>query len=262
MDTRVSPRSRPVRIVTSMLMVLALALGLVATAPAAESHAAPGYVSTTYTKPKKGQSNAGVTALQQRLVKAKVLESRYVTGYYGDLTAKAVKKFQKSQKFKQTGKVGPGTWKRLVKVTGQIKITKKKATAAKKKTTVVKGIDSRCLKGKAICVDKTSSKLRWMVDGKVKMTMDARFGGPGHRTREGSFKVFMKSYNHTSTIYNTWMPRAMFFSGGQAVHYSPDFAARGYNGASHGCVNVRNWSKINSLYKQVKVGTKVVVYRS
>ena len=36
------------------------------------------------------------------------------------------------------------------------------------------------------------------------------------------------------------MPYAMFFSGGQAVHYSPDFAARGYNGASHGCVNVRN----------------------
>ena len=32
------------------------------------------------------------------------------------------------------------------------------------------------------------------------------------------------------------MPFAMFFSGGQAVHYSPDFAAVGYAGASHGCV--------------------------
>ena len=29
------------------------------------------------------------------------------------------------------------------------------------------------------------------------------------------------------------MPYAMFFSGGQAVHYLPAFAARGYNGASH-----------------------------
>jgi hypothetical protein len=32
----------------------------------------------------------------------------------------------------------------------------------------------------------------------------------------------------------------MFFGGGQAVHYSPDFAARGYNGASHGCVTLRS----------------------
>ena len=52
----------------------------------------------------------------------------------------------------------------------------------------------------------------------------------------------------------------MFFSGGQAVHYSPDFAARGYAGASHGCVNVRDLSAIKSLYSQVAVGDKVIVY--
>ena len=58
------------------------------------------------------------------------------------------------------------------------------------------------------------------------------------------------------------MPFAMFFSGGQAVHYSPDFAANGYNGASHGCVNVRDYGAIASLFDQVPLGTKVVVYRS
>jgi lipoprotein-anchoring transpeptidase ErfK/SrfK len=58
------------------------------------------------------------------------------------------------------------------------------------------------------------------------------------------------------------MPYAMFFSGGQAVHYSSDFAARGYNGASHGCVNVRDLAKIQALFDQVKVGDKVIVYRS
>jgi lipoprotein-anchoring transpeptidase ErfK/SrfK len=57
------------------------------------------------------------------------------------------------------------------------------------------------------------------------------------------------------------MPYAMFFSGGQAVHYSPDFAARGYNGASHGCVNVRNLAGIQSLFAQARVGDKVIVYR-
>jgi hypothetical protein len=45
---------------------------------------------------------------------------------------------------------------------------------------------------------------------------------------------------HFSSLYATSMPYAMFFGGGQVVHYSPDFAARGYNGASHGCVNARN----------------------
>ncbi len=56
------------------------------------------------------------------------------------------------------------------------------------------------------------------------------------------------------------MPYAMFFSGGQAVHYSADFAARGYNGASHGCVNVRDKGKLSALFDQVQVGDKVVVY--
>ena len=57
------------------------------------------------------------------------------------------------------------------------------------------------------------------------------------------------------------MPYAMFFSGGQAVHYSSDFAARGYNGASHGCVNVRDLGKIKILFDEVQVGDKVIVYR-
>jgi lipoprotein-anchoring transpeptidase ErfK/SrfK len=58
------------------------------------------------------------------------------------------------------------------------------------------------------------------------------------------------------------MPYAMFFSGGQAVHDSPDFAANGYNGASHGCVNVRDLGAVQSLFDQVGVGDRVVVYWS
>ena len=58
------------------------------------------------------------------------------------------------------------------------------------------------------------------------------------------------------------MPYSMFFSRGQAVHYSSDFAARGYAGASHGCVNVRDYAGLASLFGQVSTGDKVVVYRS
>jgi lipoprotein-anchoring transpeptidase ErfK/SrfK len=58
------------------------------------------------------------------------------------------------------------------------------------------------------------------------------------------------------------MPFSMFFSGDEAVHYSSDFAARGYNGCSHGCVNVRNYSAIQQLFAEAQVGDKVVVYWS
>jgi hypothetical protein len=123
-------------------------------------------------------------------------------------------------------------------------------------------LDKRCKTGRALCADKTSRTLRWVVDGKIRMHMDARFGAASMPTREGQFAVAWKSRDHVSSLYNTPMPYAMFFSGGQAVHYSPDFAAVGYDGASHGCVNTRDLKKISALFDLVKVGDKVVVYRS
>jgi lipoprotein-anchoring transpeptidase ErfK/SrfK len=65
-----------------------------------------------------------------------------------------------------------------------------------------------------------------------------------------------------SSIYKTPMPYAMFFSGGQAIHYSPDFKARGYNGASHGCVNMRDKKKIAWIFARVKVGDRVLIYNA
>ena len=94
------------------------------------------------------------------------------------------------------------------------------------------------------------------------MTVDVRFGSSELPTREGVFSVYRKSRDHVSSLYHTSMPFAMFFSGGQAVHYSPDFAAHGYNGASHGCVNVRDYGAMASLFDQVPLGTRVVIYWS
>ncbi|HSV37649.1 MAG TPA: L,D-transpeptidase, partial [Nocardioidaceae bacterium] len=123
-------------------------------------------------------------------------------------------------------------------------------------------LDPRCTTGRALCVDKASSSVRWVVDGEVLLSLDARFGGNGYFTREGAFSVYLKSRDHVSDLYDTSMPFAMFFSGGQAVHYSPDFAANGYNGASHGCVNTRDYDEIAWLFDRVEVGDKVIVYWS
>jgi L,D-transpeptidase-like protein/putative peptidoglycan binding protein len=220
----------------------------------APAQAATSYVSTTYTAPKKGQTNSGVKALQRRLVKAKTLAPAYVTSYFGDLTESAVKKFQRNNGLTANGRVSRTTWNKLVAKTGKIKIGSSSSSVK---------IDRRCkVSGRSLCIDKRTDKLYYMKDSKIIRTYDARFGCAATRTREGQFSVLWKSRHHVSSIYHTPMPYAMFFSGGQAVHYSADFARRGYNGCSHGCVNIRNRAGIAWIFDQVRVGDRVVVYRS
>jgi hypothetical protein len=141
-----------------------------------------------------------------------------------------------------------------------------KATTAKKPATSSSAIakyrlDRRCMtKGRVLCINKKTRKLVYLVNGKPTQVMDVRFGSSRTPTRNGVFRVYRKSKNHVSSLYGSKMPYAMFFSGGQAVHYSSDFRARGYNGASHGCVNVRDKKKIAWVYARFKINDKVVVY--
>ena len=242
-----------IRLLLGVVMATALIGAVTGTEPVAPAaQAATTYVSTTYTAPKKGQTTSGVKALQQRLVKAKTLDPGLVTSYFGPKTEAAVKKFQKANHLRATGEVSRATWTKLVDTTGQIKITK----ASSK-------IDERCeVGGRSLCIDKTTDKLYYLEDSEVVRTFDARFGCAATRTREGRFSVLWKSRDHVSSIYHTSMPYAMFFSGGQAVHYSADFAARGYNGCSHGCVNIRDKAGIRWVFDRVRDGDRVVVYRS
>ena len=208
---------------------------------------------------KNGSSSAEVRKVEARLVQLKLLDKQYQDTSFGTSTRSAVKKFQASKGIPELGYVDQNTWNQLKAVTHEPTQTELFPPAP-----VVDGkrLDQRCATGVALCIDKTSRKLRYVVDGVVKATMDVRFGAKATATREGAFTVGWKSRNHVSKLYDSSMPYAMFFSGGQAVHYSSDFAARGYNGASHGCVNVRNLAGIKWLFDQVDVGDKVIVYRS
>ena len=208
---------------------------------------------------KNGSTVTNVRKVEARLVQLKLLEKRYQDDEFGTMTRSAVKKFQKSKGIPQLGYVDQNTWDQLAKVTHEPTQTELYPPAP-----VVNGkkLDARCATGVALCIDKSTRKLRYVVDGVVKMQLDVRFGAVKTATREGSFTVGWKSRNHVSKRYDSKMPYAMFFSGGQAVHYSSDFAARGYNGASHGCVNVRDLGKIKVLFSEIKVGDKVIVYRS
>ncbi|MET9967695.1 L,D-transpeptidase family protein [Streptomyces sp. NPDC006356] len=178
------------------------------------------------------------------------------TGTYDDLTEQAVRGFQGKRGLPRTGKTDEVTWERLLRMTRE---------PGKWDLYLMGGQpadapDARCLTGRVLCISKASRTLRWMIDGRTVLTVPVRFGSQYTPTREGVFSVYWKSRHHVSTLYDSPMPYAMFFSGGQAVHYSSDFAATGYAGASHGCVNVRDERAISEMFAQVRTGDKVVVH--
>ena len=203
-----------------------------------------------------GDKGAAVRDLQARLKQIAWFFGD-VTGNYGEVTTEAVRGFQAKRGLPVTGKVDVRTMGRLRAMTSEP--TRQELFNL---GNVPGALDARCRVGRVLCVDKTSQTLRWVVDGKVQITVDVRFGSSATPTREGAFSVHYKSRDHWSKLYDTSMPFAMFFSGGQAVHYSPDFAAVGYSGASHGCVNVRDYEAVAWLYDQVDVGDTVIVYWS
>ncbi|MFD8420616.1 L,D-transpeptidase family protein [Streptomyces sp. NPDC059466] len=203
----------------------------------------------------RGDRGRGVREVQARLRQlAWLFEGP--TGTYDFATVTAVRGFQGRRGLARTGEVDAVTWQRLLSMTHEPGRWELYAFGGMPAAPP----DPRCLTGRVLCVSKTSRTLRWMIDGRTVSVMDVRFGSQYTPTREGVFSVDFKSRYHVSTIYHTSMPYAMFFSGGQAVHYSADFAARGYAGASHGCVNVRDEGKISALFAQVRTGDKVVVY--
>ena len=204
----------------------------------------------------RGSTGDGVRDLQARLKQIGWF-SGPVTGYYGEVTTEGVRGFQAKRGLPVTGAVDRTTLDRLQAMT-------RKPTAAELTdagSIPTPKLDPRCLTGRAMCISKTSRKLVWVIDGEPQMTFDVRFGSELTPTREGQFRVEWKSRDHVSTLYGSAMPYSMFFSGGQAVHYSADFARNGYNGSSHGCVNVRDYNGIAALYGQALVGDKVIVYQ-
>ncbi len=180
-----------------------------------------------------------------------------VTGSYDAATVDAVRGFQGKREIPVTGEVDQRTFDRLVAMTYTPTYEEMHNIEPKPAA-----LDPRCKTGRVLCIDKSSQSLRWVIDGKAQETFEVRFGSDELPTREGAFSVFSKSRDHVSSLYDTSMPFAMFFSGGQAVHYSPDFAAHGYAGASHGCVNVRDYDGVARLFGQVQIGDRVIVYRS
>ena len=123
-------------------------------------------------------------------------------------------------------------------------------------------LDPRCASGRVVCVSKKQKKMSYVVDGKVRFTREARFAMPGWEGPDGDFRIWYMNSDTVSKIFGerTPMPYAIFYHGNVAIHYSQDFADKGYDGGSHGCSQLRDYQVAKWLYEQLKVGDRVVVY--
>jgi len=235
--------------------------------PTAEPTATPTPSPTAVPQPvalyEPGTTSTRVRELEARLVALQWLDEKWVDGFYGTTTTSAVRAFQAKRAMPVLGYVDRATWTSLVSRTKTPTHAELYPPKKPDGSTAPATLDSRCLTGRVLCISKSANALSWVVDGKVLARMDVRFGCVSRTpTREGTFSVYAKVVDEWSRLYNSPMPFAMYFDGGQAVHYSADFAARGYVGCSHGCINVRDRAAVKALFGQVRVGDKVVVYRT
>ena len=129
-------------------------------------------------------------------------------------------------------------------------------------STLTQELHPRCAAGKVVCVSKNQRKMSYVVDGKVHFTREARFSMPGWEGPDGEFRIWYMNSDTVSKIFGerTPMPYAIFYQGNVAIHYSQDFADKGYEGGSHGCSQLRDYQVAKWLYEQLKIGDQVVVY--
>jgi peptidoglycan hydrolase-like protein with peptidoglycan-binding domain len=200
------------------------------------------------------QGSPNKTCVQQaqtKLGKLGFMPSTLATGNFLGVTDKAVRDFQAHTGLAVDGVVGPQTWAKL-----------DSSTVA---SLSPYGIPPSCLKpGKVVCAGKRLQKLMLFENGKITMTLDARFGdalGAKYATAEGLYSITRKmEIDYAREYNNTRMPFVSYFYNGQGVHYSDAFAAGDTGNTSHGCIRLRDWNGTIALYNATPTGTPVFIW--
>ncbi len=188
-----------------------------------------------------GDTGLPVKFVQQRLNMAGIQTPENST--YDAATEASIARLQEKFDLHQSGRVNRYTLSTLLQVTER-----------------GPGLPAECLSGTVLCIDKTQKVVRLVIDGAPEVTLDARFGSFGTATDEGMFTVYDKRADDWSEEFGVPMKYSLYFSGGQAVHYSDFFATEGYTGASRGCVNTRDLAATAAMYEMAPKGTSVFVY--
>lgn len=190
----------------------------------------------------------------QTLLKTRGFYSMSVDGKFGVGTTNAVLNYQRARHIADDAIVGSMTW-----------------AALKSSYMPNNPIPAACkYSGTNLCVSKAERKLRMYKNGLLIKTLNVRLGGfttyidgtyRVHQTFKGTYSVFKKNPNPWSARYGSGaMPWSVMFDSNMYVHYSADFAANGYAGASHGCVNIGSYVDAQWIYNNTSLYSKVIVY--
>ncbi|QIK72733.1 L,D-transpeptidase family protein [Propioniciclava coleopterorum] len=175
-------------------------------------------------------------------------------GTFGQSTANAVLNYQRSRGITDNAIIGPETWAALASGRGP------GANAAPASCRAA---------GVVLCASKGNRTLTLLRDGQAVKTINVRFGGMTKDdngklrifpTVSGRYSVYAKDAKAFSDRWEASMPYSIKFNPNMYVHYSGDFAKRGYAGSSHGCINVASLSDAKWFFDNTPVGAKVVVY--
>ena len=192
-------------------------------------------------------------AVAQKLLSAAQVLSGSANGTFAQSTANAVLNYQRSRGLTDNAVIGPEVWAAL--------------TAGKPAQA---GAPAACsASGVVLCASKGARTLTLMRDGQAVKTINVRFGGMTKDdngklrifpTVSGKYSVYAKDAKAFSDRWEASMPYSIKFNPNMYVHYSGDFAKRGYAGSSHGCINVGSMSDAKWFFDNTPVGAKVVVY--
>jgi len=115
----------------------------------------------------------------------------------------------------------------------------------------------RFLPSTAIIVSKCNQKVFHFVDGSLKSVYTCSTALPKYDLAPGDYKVYLRVVKHWSREYEVWMPHALFFHNGYAVHATNMIRQLG-RPASHGCIRLHP-RDARQLFDRVPVGTPVIV---
>ena len=181
-----------------------------------------------------GSRGSRVRALQQRLIALGYLPSGSADAVYGRRTWHAVVAFQGWQRLQRDGVVGPRTRKAL-------------ATAGRPRPWV------RLERGLAL--DLRRQVMLVVSRGHTQRAVHISSAAPGYLTPRGRFHIYRRERMSWSTPYRVWMPYALYFSGGHAIH---GFSSVPAYPASHGCVRIP-LSEAPSVYAATPLRAPIVI---
>jgi hypothetical protein len=162
-----------------------------------------------------------VRELQYRLHWAGVYTGP-VTGYFGSLTKGGVVAFQREWGLSVTGQVDLRTWQTLISKT----------------TRRLSAVPSVCKQsGWHSCYDRASHQLFGYYSGKLWNVWLVRGGSYTEQTDVGTWAVFARYEQKTSSLYGTLMYYFQKYHGGEGVHGSTTMIDP-LVGHSYGCINM------------------------